>query len=631
MSQVSVQVSGEPLACKSMPTDSQPLLQVPGQLANVKESKEFQEAMEWDVHMPCEVVSPAVSESLRNQHNQVAVTLRRLCKEVEIHAQDSGLCTTLASLIQEQPRVKSNLEEVLVQGQGQSELGALRALTSMGASEETSGISLTEEVSQDTFLHTRTVSLPEVKRELPLWKDAAEEELRALFERTRACEKVTEAQVQGWIREGQTVHVLPGKAVCTRKAGVGKRRFRAVVCGNHLPSDAETHGLSTFASGVESISVRAAAALASRKGWSVSGLDIRTAFLNAPARASSKMRLVVRPPRLLVDLKLIPGDERWLVSKALYGLTTSPKNWAVHRDEALRKMVIPSTLGCLVLKQGVVDENVWKICDQLLWLAGRSRADLAYSVGKCSQWATKSPGQVVEWSKQIFRYLKATKHLSLVYGSEVPALGEFQQLQRSRSDTVFEVYADASHAPQGDKSQQCTIALWNGDLICWDASRQPFTALSSAQAELICMLHSMTLAESVGPLFEEFQGVDIEYHLYGDNAAACRAFEGSACNWRSRHLRIRAAAGRERIQVGTWHVMHISGEYQVADLATKPLSASRLEQLLSLMNVKRYQPTTADPVGVTPTPLAILPHPRTQTRTNANPVNDGKGLGNQIG
>ena len=124
------------------------------------------------------------------------------------------------------------------------------------------------------------------------------------------------------------MHVLPGKAVCTRKAAVGKRHFRAIVCGNHLPNDADTSGLSTFASGVEATSVRAATALASRKGWSVSGWDIRAAFLNAPARASSKMRLVVKPPRLLVDLKLIFGDEKWLVPKALYGLTTSPRDWA---------------------------------------------------------------------------------------------------------------------------------------------------------------------------------------------------------------------------------------------------------------------------------------------------------------
>ena len=163
-----------------------------------------------------------------------------------------------------------------------------------------------------------------------------------------------------------------------------------------------------------------------------------------------------------------------------------------------------------------------KVTGEHLWLAGRSRPDLACSVGKLSQWSTKAPGRVVEWSEQIFKCLNATKNLALVYGSQVQPLGAFQQLQRPRSDKVFEVYADASHAPQGERSQQSTIAFWNGDIICWDSARQPFTALSSAEAELICMPHSMTLAESVGPLFEELLGIDLEDHLYGDNAAACR-------------------------------------------------------------------------------------------------------------
>ena len=94
-------------------------------------------------------------------------------------------------------------------------------------------VSLSGEAPTDTFLHTRTVGLQEVRSELSLWKQP-EEELEALFERTKACRRTTELQVQQWIEEGITVHVLPGKAVCTRKAGVGKagseRLFVATTC-----------------------------------------------------------------------------------------------------------------------------------------------------------------------------------------------------------------------------------------------------------------------------------------------------------------------------------------------------------------------------------------------------------------
>ena len=113
----------------------------------------------------------------------------------------------------------------------------------------------------------------------------------------------------------------------------------------------------------------------------------------------------------------------------------------------------------------------------------------------------------------------------------------------------------------------------------------------------------MSIGESIGPLCEELLEDDVEHHLYGDNQAACRSFEDSTSNWRTRHLRMRATAGRERVQLGTWSVMHIPGQFQLADIATKPLPGARLAWLLQLMRVRPYEPDpnlsvpSAIPVG----------------------------------
>ena len=163
-------------------------------------------------------------------------------------------------------------------------------------------------------------------------------------------------------------------------------------------------------------------------------------------------------------------------------------------------------------------------------------------------------------------------------------------MQRPRKEGVLELYSDASHAPLGDRSQQGAIVMWQGELIRWDSGKQPFTALSSAESELISMIATMGVGESIGPLFEEMLELDLEYHLYGDNLAACRSFQDSACNWRSRHLRMRACSGRERIQSGSWFVMHMPGEYQVADVGTKPLAGSRIQALLQLVGIVTYKP-----------------------------------------
>ena len=666
--------------------------------------RNFENVESWEVELPVTTVTTEMLDDACMEHRATSLSVRRLMHDLEGLSSQDVLRQERLQLLQSQQEKKASLEEWLARAH------QLNTISLPSQSAEAQCVSLTGEVPADTFLHTRTVSAAEVRKELDLWVEPACEELESLFDRTGACEKVDEQTVQRWIDEGQDVHILPGKAVCTRKAGIGKRRFRAVVCGNYMPQDTVGGETETFASGVECISVRCAVAYAARQGWSASSLDIRTAFLNAPARPGSGVKIVVKPPRLLTELALIPVTERWLVAKALYGLTTSPRDWSVYRNNVLRFLTAVIGESQVRLRQGAVDENVWqvvshdgkilgllivyvddllclaavevaealwksvqnqwqttpptwatkeepisfcgvevyqgdgliwlrqtryiqelldrhqveheatlpmnawvdpepetspslssvrnaqKVTGELLWLTKRSRPDLVFSVGKLSQWSTKAPQKVLEWSRQILKYLKGSKDLAIVYGSQLWSLGAHQQLQQPRRPDLLEIYADSSHAPQGFRSQQCVILLWQGDLIAWDAGRQPFTAMSSAEAELVGMLHAMTIAESIGPLFEEFQECDLRFCLLGDNAAACRSFEEAPCNWRSRHLRIRAAAGRERVQSQLGTVAHVPGLYQLADLATKPLPGSRLSWLLGLMNVISCPP--ASPVSL---------------------------------
>ena len=121
----------------------------------------------------------------------------------------------------------------------------------------------------DLFLQTRTVSLEEARQELELWRAPAEEEVLALEVTTEAVERVP-ASAESWVRQGQKVIQIPGKAVLTRKAGVGKRRFCAVCCGNHIPSSQVADKRSDlYAGGIDSLTVRVVLAftLTGRLAW----------------------------------------------------------------------------------------------------------------------------------------------------------------------------------------------------------------------------------------------------------------------------------------------------------------------------------------------------------------------------
>ena len=60
---------------------------------------------------------------------------------------------------------------------------------------------------------------------------------------------------------------------------------------------------------------------------------------------------------------------------------------------------------------------------------------------------------------------------------------------------------------------------------------------------------------------------------------------GPPTSWRSRHLRLRAAALGERLDKGKWSLAHLPGHLLPADLLTKALGASKFQSLLPLCGV----------------------------------------------
>ena len=147
------------------------------------------------------------------------------------------------------------------------------------------------------------MSLAEARQELGKWRDPANDEIVSLEVTNRAVDRVLVSEVEEWAKEGMSIVQLPGKAVLTRKAGTGKRRCRAVCCGNYLPTD--KLGLTReelYASGAESLSVKVAIVFAAmHPNWAGVTIDVKSAFLYAPIRTENQgteERIIVKPPAL---------------------------------------------------------------------------------------------------------------------------------------------------------------------------------------------------------------------------------------------------------------------------------------------------------------------------------------------
>lgn len=187
------------------------------------------------------------------------------------------------------------------------------------------------------WLQTVTVSTADVRKELDAWKPAATSEYKSLLEKgvIRPLRSGEQAELERRCREeGKIFEVVPGKAVCTRKAPDGKRKVRGVVCGNFM-EDRDVGDI--YASGIDVAAVRTMVRHAALNRYELATIDVKTAFLQVPAGRKEDVTIVM-PPRLFVEWGIVPADERWLVEGTLYGTVTAPKEWGTYRDEMLEAL-----------------------------------------------------------------------------------------------------------------------------------------------------------------------------------------------------------------------------------------------------------------------------------------------------
>ncbi|CAE7396116.1 RE1 [Symbiodinium sp. KB8] len=438
------------------------------------------------------------------------------------------------------------------------------------------------------------------------------------------------------------------------------------------------------------------------------GADIRTAFLLAPLRQNQK-RTVLRPPSVLVQAGFAAPGEYWEITGALYGLQTSPADWAIYRDETLPTLDVwcgdqkthlrrskhdpnlwllycPKTSRLIAALTIYVDDLLlsgtpeasqavweaikakWKISEpeyadqgvvtfcgfeirqqpdgihvgqakyvqslldkysevtgtsscpyaresevidakpqesieklrraqavagELLWLATRTRPDLAFGVSRIGQLITKDVDQALRRGEEMIKYLRTTKQQELIYGEPGLGHGAADQLPVARDFNLIEVFADASFCPGTDRSQSGIVLMWGNCPIGWMSMRQPCASLSTAEAELQSSLDGMTLAEGIYGLLEELAEAPQSAFLYNDNVGACTVMTLPQGSWRTRHLRLKAAWFMEQLERARFRVYHVPGQYMLGDLCTKSLQGVRVRELLQMMSV-RLDPSKVD-------------------------------------
>ena len=214
-----------------------------------------------------------------------------------------------------------------------------------------------------------------------------------------------------------------------------------------------------------------------------------------------------------------------------------------------------------------------RLTGELLWLAQKSRPDIAFVVQWMAAHVTSRPSHVARVAHRIFKFLERSK-------------GQLLEL-RPQANRGLEVFTDASFAPSGKHSQGGLLAKFLGGTLMWRASKLPLIAISSAEAELQALSEGAVYAQSLQAVLHDVVDEVPAITLMFDSTSAIALAEGGSSQ-RTRHLQVRAAALTQ--QIGTvMSLEHCPGDVQCADLLTKPLGGSRLQELSALVGLRAQE------------------------------------------
>ncbi|CAE7564255.1 unnamed protein product [Symbiodinium sp. CCMP2456] len=254
-----------------------------------------------------------------------------------------------------------------------------------------------------------------------------------------------------------------------------------------------------------------------------------------------------------------------------------PKETLLLSDEEERALIDadPVTIDT---SSPVVKEAQRRV-GELLWLMGRTRPDIQHTVSVMAARITRCPEIVNKVGERLLDYLNETKHYRLA-------------LVQDSDDAITElsIYTDSSFAPSGGRSQGAAVVFYGQAPLTWRAGRQQLVTLSTAESELVETVEGILLGLSTKELLAELSGVPLSLVAWVDNSAAISLLTTSSGSWRTRHLRLRSNWVREMSIRKEVSIKFTPGEFQRADLGTKPFTRERLRQLIRLWNMKDRRP-----------------------------------------
>lgn len=155
-------------------------------------------------------------------------------------------------------------------------------------------------------------------------------------------------------------------------------------------------------------------------------------------------------------------------------------------------------------------------------------------------------------------------------------------------ELAIEVYTDSNWVASSDGRSTSGGAIYlSGFLISTWARTQHAVTLSSCEAELIAANTGATESMMVKSVLQEL-GEEASVRVLVDNKG-CVDFVHRTGLGRMRHIRLRQLWLQEAVRNHELTVERTTGEENVADVFTKPMTAGRFEMLRGKIGVESYE------------------------------------------
>ena len=194
----------------------------------------------------------------------------------------------------------------------------------------------------------------------------------------------------------------------------------------------------------------------------------------------------------------------------------------------------------------------------LIYLTVLTRPDLAFAVSKVAQHNQNPTMEAWTAVKRIFRYLKGTLELGLLYGTGGEALV---------------AYCDADHA--GDRADRKSTSgyaiFFGGGPIAWYSKKQTCIASSTCEAEYVACAEVSRQIKWIKELLMEL-GHDVgTTEIFCDNLGAIRLAGRKGPSERTKHIDLQYHVVQDFVQRKVIRLQYVDTEQQVADIFTKAL------------------------------------------------------------